>query len=487
MAGAVLLLVCAYVCVSRSPTLGLEVAAVLLVFVGFVVGFLVVPHRTLALTIVLFALVPMLKDFVSPSAGAIKDVVDLAAVLAAVILVGFERRRMDRWVASLVGLFLALYVVNIGGGHGAQWVEGIRLTGEPMLLLVVGFLLPDPRRNLRWALAGFVVAGLINALYGLLQQALGPATLVSLGYSYNDQVRTIGAYLRSFGTVDDPFSYAALLYFSVASAYFLLRRGWLLWVIETVLLLGLLASTVRTALLVLLGFLALAAIHKRYGFPAACLGVACAVIAFITLSHASGIQVQSYDVYYNGGGYQTISRPVSDPGGVLLNGRVSAWTAAVGPHPVDWIFGRGVGEVGTAAQRASVGVLASASTAKTDSSAQATAVDSGYLATVADVGIVGLLVQLALFGRLITLAARRVRAGAFDAWMPLAFLTALLLDALTRASFTGFPTAFVGFMLVGIALAALDETPVSDARRRAIPDRAGRRLASASARPARAA
>jgi hypothetical protein len=30
----------------------------------------------------------------------------------------------------------------------------------------------------------------------------------------------------------------------------------------------------------------------------------------------------------------------------------------------------------------------------------------------------------------------------------------MLLDALTRASFTGFPTAFLGLLLVGIALAA---------------------------------
>jgi hypothetical protein len=36
----------------------------------------------------------------------------------------------------------------------------------------------------------------------------------------------------------------------------------------------------------------------------------------------------------------------------------------------------------------------------------------------------------------------------------LAFLAALLLDALTRASFTGFPTAFLGLLVIGIALAS---------------------------------
>jgi hypothetical protein len=43
----------------------------------------------------------------------------------------------------------------------------------------------------------------------------------------------------------------------------------------------------------------------------------------------------------------------------------------------------------------------------------------------------------------------------FDAgWVALAFLAGLLLDALTRASFTGFPTAFLGLLVIGIALAS---------------------------------
>ena len=338
----------------------------------------------------------------------------------------------------------------------------MRLTGEPLLLLLVGFLLPDPRRNLRWALGALVVVGFLNALYGIVQQALGPAELVSLGYSYGVQVRTIGSSLRSFGTIDDPFAFAALLYFSLVAAFFLLRRGWLLWFVEFVLVLGLLASTVRTALLVLLGFVALGAVHKKLKFPAACLGIACAVIGVITLAQSSGIQVQTFNVYYTRGGYAADSRPVANPSGVLLNGRVSAWTAAVGSRPIDWFFGRGVGEVGTATQRASAGVLSAASDTASANSAQtpdkaASAVDDGYLATVADVGIVGLIVELALFARLIHLGAKALRRGRFDGWLPLGLLTAMLLDALTRASFTGFPTAFIGFLLIGIAIASLDD------------------------------
>jgi polysaccharide biosynthesis protein PslJ len=460
-AGAALLLLVSVVAVRFSGTLALEVSAVVLVLIGSVAAFLTAPHKALAATIVLFAFLPALKVFITPAIGGVKDVIDLGAIIAAAILIGFERRPIDRWVASLVALFMALYVLDIGGGHGNNWVQGVRLTGEPMLLLIVGFVLPGARRNLRWGLAAFAGTGVLVALYGILQQAIGVNELAALGYSYGDQIRTVGSFLRSFGTLDDPFSYASFLYFAVAAAFFYLRRGWLLWVTEFVLLIGLGSSFVRTAALILLGYACLAAIHRRLAFPAMSMVAAVMLIAVLTLSKSSGVTTQTLSVYYTNGGSQLIARPVNDPGSVLLNGRVSAWKAAVGDRPLDWIFGRGVGEVGTAAARASVGTFTTAgttSTGQTSNSSANTAVDSGYLATVADVGIVGLLIQLALFGRLIVLGVRRARAGSIEGWMPLTFLAALLLDALTRASFTGFPGAFLGFLMVGVALAAFAES-----------------------------
>ena len=462
LAGAAVTILAAYVAASRGATIGIAVLAVLLVYVGTVVAFLAVPHRAVAATIALFAVLPALKVFVSPSIGGIKDVVAFGAISAGIILVGFEKRRLDRWIGLLAGIFIFLYVVNIGHPHGAEWVTGLRLTGEPILLLLVGCVLPDPRRNLRWALGAFAGVGVLVALYGLLQQGLGISHLEALGYVYGMQIRQIGPSLRSFGTMDDPFAYAAFLYFAVAAAFWVIPKGWLRWVVETILLLGLLVSFVRTAGLVLLGFLALIAFSRRLTFPALALLAAVAVLGGLTLSHSSGIQTQSYEVYFANGGSALISRPVNDPGGVLLNGRVSAWTAAVGSRPLDWIFGRGVGDVGTAAQRASVGVLSTTMNSAT-ADTQATAVDSGYLATVADVGIVGLIVELALFGRIMFLGIQQIRAGRTNGWMPLSFLLALLLDALTRASFTGFPTAFVGLMLVGIAVASLQEADGSRA------------------------
>jgi uncharacterized membrane protein YhaH (DUF805 family) len=470
-AGSLALLLVVAVAVQFSDTLALELSAVLLVLIGSVAAYLSVPHRALAGTIALFALLPALKEFISPSIGGLKDVIDLGAIIAGAILIGFERRRLDRWIATLVALFMALYVFDIGGGHGSNWIQGVRLVGEPMLLLVVGCVLPDPRRNLRWAFGAFAATGVFVAFYGILQQAIGINGLVSLGYVYGEQVRQVGSMLRSFGTLDDPFNYAAFLYVALASAFWVLRRGWLLWVVEAVLLLGLLVSFVRTAALILLGFVTLAAIHRRLTYPALCLIAATAVIAGLTLSKSTGVQTEALTVFYRNGGSAVINRAVNVPSNVLLNGRVSAWTAAVGNRPVDWIFGRGVGQVGTIAQRAAGSTTSSSTTtsnAGTSAGSATTAVDSGYLATVADVGIIGLLVELALFARIFVLGARRVRAGSVEGWIPLSILLALMLDALTRASFTGFPTAFLGFFIVGIALAALD-APQTESEERSRP------------------
>jgi uncharacterized membrane protein YhaH (DUF805 family) len=471
-AGAFILLLVSAVAVQFGGTLALEVSAVVLVLFGSVTAFLTVPHRAIAGTIALFALVPALKVFISPSIGGIKDVVDLGAIIAGAILIGFERRRVDRWIAILVALFMALYVFDIGGGHGANWIQGVRLVGEPSLLLIVGCVLPDPRRNLRWALGSFAATGAVVAIYGILQQAIGVNGLVSLGYVYGQEVRQIGSSLRSFGTLDDPFNYAAFLYIAVASAFWLMRRGWVLWAVEAILLLGLLVSFVRTAALILLGFVTLGAIHRRLTYPAMCLIAAVTVIAVVTLAKSSGIQTEALTVFYRHGGSAVINRQVNTPSNVLLNGRVSAWTAAVGNRPIAWIFGRGVGQVGTVAQRAAGSTTSSsaeASNAPTSNGSDTTAVDSGYLATVADVGVVGLVIELALFARIMTLGARRVRTGDTEGWLPISILLALMLDALTRASFTGFPTAFLGFFLIGISLAALREGDTSRGPRRSAP------------------
>jgi O-antigen ligase len=354
--------------------------------------------------------------------------------------------------------------VDAEGGHGVAWVQGIRLVGEPLLLLVAGLTLPNPRRTLRWAAWTLVAAGCAVAAYGVLQQAMGAPRLVSLGYQYNAQVRFVSGHLRSFGTFDDPFAYAAFLLIALAALLFGLRRSAWSSLAAAIILAGLAASLVRTGAVAGLALVGLVAVRRGFATSGALLTAATVLVALVLLvTQASGSESRSIPVAITATGAQTFS---TNPGtaNVILNGRVSAWKAAVGDQPLQWIFGRGVGTVGTAAARAGYTFVPAtvSGSAKTT-----TAVDSGYLATVADVGIVGLIVLLMLLGRLWLLGARAARAGSAAGWVALGVLASLLLDALTRASFTGFPTAFLALLFIGIALAAAAEEPDAPLSRRA--------------------
>jgi O-antigen ligase len=135
---------------------------------------------------------------------------------------------------------------------------------------------------------------------------------------------------------------------------------------------------------------------------------------------------------------------------LTLNGRTTVWSAALGHKRSAWVFGRGVGAVGTASQRATESLTGSSSPTKAKTG---TIVDSGYIVALADVGFAGLAFLLALFGRLIFLAGSAARRGESSGWIALGLLTVMSLDALTRESLTGFPTAYVAMLVVGIASA----------------------------------
>ncbi|MDQ6745236.1 MAG: O-antigen ligase family protein [Actinomycetota bacterium] len=454
--GGVIVLMAAFASVKVGAQVGAGAVVVAAVFLGTMLAYMYRPHVAVAGTILLFTFVPALKVFVNPQVGAVKDLVCLAAIFAALLLYAFERRRGDWQIGMFVLLLMGLYVIDAGGSHNTAWAQGVRLIGEPLLLLLVGLLLPDPQRNLRYAVNVLIGAACVVALYGLLQQVLGPQRLVSLGYAYGAQVRTIGASLRSFGTFDDPFSFAAFLLLAIGAVLFWLRRGPIAWATGLLLLAGLAASFVRTGALVLVGFGALLLIRSGRTRPAIFLLVSTAVIAALTLVHAGGSQSQAFAVFTRNGGSQVVTRPVPGAEAVILNGRVSAWKTALGNKPSEWLLGRGVGKVGTAAERAAY-TLAPASTNSTTSTATTTkaqAVDSGYLATIADVGVAGLAVLVAVLWRCGLLNMRQARRGSRPGWFGVALLTAMLLDALTRASFTGFPTADLGTLLLGVCVAA---------------------------------
>lgn len=441
--GASITLVTVLASIRAGAALGLGGLILMVVFLALVTSWMVAPHWVVAFAIPLFALVPAGKVLLTPWVGPMKDLVILAAVGAIVPCLSKHRRRstaFDRPAIVLIVSFLGLYIVNVGGvisggHHGLAWAQGVRLVAEPLILLAAGLTLRQPARALSFAAVSLIITGCMVALYGIAQQQIGGPRLVSLGYSYTSQVRTFGANLRSFGTLDDPFTYAAFLLLALATVMFWMRPGWLAAACGCLIGIGIAVSFVRTAILIVIALLAIWLV--RHHQP---------TVGFVLLgaSAAVGLAV----LLGSSGASETRSVRAGPQEYITLNGRTTVWRK-IFRNPANLPFGLGVGKVGTAAERAQNGVSVTPEGPTTPT----VAVDSGYFAAVADVGLIGLAVLLALFVRLLTLGIRGTSRRSNAGWLVVAFMTVLLIDATSRASFTGFPTAFLGMLLVGLSVA----------------------------------
>jgi hypothetical protein len=443
-------------------------------FVPVVAAFVAVPHVAVAVTIPVFAVLPAVKVLAVPWIGPLKDLIVLAAIVAAAIVVLKAARSGrhlpgDLWLFALFALLFAIYMVNIGGGleRDFAWAHGVRLVSEPLLLLLAGLALPNARRTFGWGMASLVATASAVAAIGIIQQLLGGARLVEIGYLWDIHVRTIEGRLRSFGTLDDPFGYASFLLFGLCAVLVWMRRGALAYAAGTLIVVGLALSVVRSAIVVAVGIFALWL--ARHGRAVTAVFVLALVVSATLMFVLSEDATQQRTVR---GGPSTF---------FTVNGRTEAWRI-VFENPWEAPFGKGVGEVGTAAERATFEVTRDPEEARR---AETVIVDSGYFATVADVGLVGLAVLLLLVGRLATLAKRAFDRGGEAGWVALSFLLVLLLDAVTRESFTGFPTAFLGLLMTGVAVAAAREEVEIPAPNEAgmLGARRGRAARSARMRP----
>ena len=453
--GAALTVVAAFasIRVGGSESVGILLAATCFFFA--VAGFIAYPHLTVAVMIPIFALIPAIKVLAVPWIGPTKDGLTLAAIAAAAVLVvqragEGHRQRGDFWVAAIVFFLIGLYFVNLGGSmeRDVAWAQGVRLMSEPLLLLVAGMLLPNAGKTLRWAMGSVVATGVFVALVGIAQQAIGPDRLVELGYSYTLQVRLIGDRLRSFGTMDESFAYAAFLLLAIVALLFWFRRGVLTALVGSVIVVGLAFAQVRTSLVIAIALLGvwLARSHRP---------TVAAFLLAVAVTAAAAILV------WSSGGTETRTVRAGPSLFLTINGRTEGWKVVL-DKPRTWAVGKGVGEVGVAAERATYSVSRRARDEKS-----ASAVDSGYFALIADVGFIGLVAFLALAGRLFLLAKRAIAGGSRIGWLTIGLLTVLLLDAVTRDSFTGFPPAFLGLFLVGLSLAAAQEEQETAAGARA--------------------
>jgi hypothetical protein len=430
--------------VTFGPTVGLGAPIALAVFSGMVAMWLAAPNVAAAAMIPLFAALPTLKVVTTPVIGPLKDIVVLSVLVAMAVQVVAGRRLsgsvpVDHLLLALVGLLMLLYTLNLGGGfqpenYGAGWIQGTRLVCEPLILLVGGLTMRHPRRTLEWAVRSLILTGCAVALYGIAQQILGVDRLLGLGYVYGDQVRQIGTLLRSFGTLDESFGYASFLSLALAATVMWMPRSWTRSAALLVISGGLVFSFVRSSVAVVAVLIALALVrHGHTEIGALLLAVmALGAIAFLLLS----AQVT-----------ETKSLSTGPSSYITLNGRTDRWTS-VFTDLRSVPLGLGVGQVGTGAARAQFGLV------RGTAPLEDAAVDSGFIATTVDIGLLGLAVLLAMFGRIAALAYAVSRRAPDAGWLVLGLLAVSLTDALTRASFTGFPNAFLGLLLMGLGIAA---------------------------------
>ncbi|MEA2481096.1 MAG: hypothetical protein QOJ07_3018, partial [Thermoleophilaceae bacterium] len=364
--------------------------------------------------------------------------------------------RNDAWLVSGALLMIALYIASPVRPHDTAWFHGSRLAVEAFGLLLAGYALPNPTRSFEWTMKALIGVCCLEALVGLAQQAIGTTRLVlRLHYTYGEQVReTSTGQLRSFGTLDEPFNYATLLLLGLV-ALMVTARGRILVpsLISVLLIVGLAASVVRTAALALAVIAAIWLLRKARLEAAIALLLAMVVASCALIALAPGATGNS------GGAANFI---------LTLNGRTTVWGQLIN-SPTAWIAGRGVGAVGTGANRAQSGSVyqptrgGSPVAARTQTDVDKFNVDSSYLSFVADVGLVGLALLLALFARILKLGVTAARRGSDAGWAAVTITIVMLIDATTRTSLTSFPVGFIALVLIGLSLAACqhDRRPVA--------------------------
>jgi hypothetical protein len=456
--GGAALLTAAVAIASAESRYGLLLIVGVIAAAALLVMMWVEPVILVAIVVIGFALQPDLKFFGSAYFGPAKDVIALAAIGVAAARVADRRwRRLldcNPWIVSGTILLLVLYVLDAGGRHDSAWFAAVRPVIETFGVFLAAYVLLRSRAAWRWCVRMGVALGIIEATVGCAQQILGPTRLAStFGFPYNVVIQSVGGFLRSFGTLLDPFNYAALVSVGLVFVLFGIRSRRLQAVAIPLVLAGLLSAFVRTSALIAL-VLILLALMRGARVTSAALVLIAALVAV--------------------GALLIFSQP-SSPGpstAATLNGRTAEWARVL--HWRVLIAGQGVGEVGTGVNRALQGGILrvqkqGAQTTSSSTPAAAVAIDSSYLATVSDVGLPGLALLLAVLLLITLTAIRAIQCNASSGWIVLGLVLVIAIDGSTRSSLTQFPFGNIAWFLTGAGLAAAERDVARAVRTRLRP------------------
>ncbi|GEE00350.1 hypothetical protein nbrc107696_07960 [Gordonia spumicola] len=235
-------------------------------------------------------------------------------------------------VAALV-VFGSLSAVFTAGTLAAL---PVKITFFYVLLVVICWFAPLTVHDRDRLVTVLMAIGVVNAVYGVVQQMLGTERLVAMGYEYGQEVREAGGMLRSFGTFNQPFPYALMLMLVILIGLSVslndpsrLRSKVFFWCMP-LLLVGQALSVVRASFIGLItGLVVLGVIRYR-----------------VVLYALGGLAVAALPVL--------LLAPTSITGTIFSTAssqtRADGWKATMG-SVVDNPFGKGLGTSGAAAEQ----------------------------------------------------------------------------------------------------------------------------------------
>jgi hypothetical protein len=323
--------------------------------------------------------------------------------------------------------YFAIACVSAAIVRGTQAEVGLKIGFFWALMAVIVWMRPLDARERDRVVTIMMVNGVITALVGLAQQAIGPSRLVSLGYDYNTTVRFTGSFLRSFSTFRLPFDFGFYLALVIVIGVSVsLRepgrpRSVFFFATLPIVTLGLLFSFVRGAYLVVaIGLVYLAFIRYRWLF----LGVPIALLLLLFIP----------------GQYATPAL-----GSSSFNQRSESWT-----QNVSTIFdatGHGIGTTGSAGAKVEKILKLQGSAYQPDNQ---------YFKTNYELGVVGLFFFVfLLIAALLTARASATRLHGRDQALAeglSAHVLGVIAACFVATYFEIFPMDFFFWLLLGIVV-----------------------------------
>jgi hypothetical protein len=263
--------------VSRRPQVGVLLLAALVPFNGLLI-IANVPGSVAAWKEALVVLV-VIATFVCPSSARAQP-----------------ERSLPGWLPALAVL-LVIGLISATIAFDTEAIVGLKVDFFYVLLALAVWRCPLDARERDRLVSIFMATGVVCALVGLWQQAVGDVALHRIGYEYNTTIRSAGPFLRSFSTFGSPFAFAfyemlvLLVCVPIALADTTRLRNRLFLFVTPVCLLGMLSSVVRAAVLGLgLGLAYLG--FRRY--RALVVGLPLALVAIVVLGVLGGSLASSF-------------------------------------------------------------------------------------------------------------------------------------------------------------------------------------------------